>query len=122
MSLPRSLAVIAATVVGIATVQVVLTPIVLETAAAVTHRSGIVALAHNGWVLAIHGHVWNSQPGECWTRYPDYDPPVPVREVELWDVHALITLEGELWRNSPEGCESCGTWPHGPASTNGRPR
>lgn len=96
MPLLRNLTLIAATVACLVAVQVILAPVFSENANAVAHRSGIVALAHNGWVLDIHGHVWNSQPGECWTRRPEYDPPVQLAEIDLWDNHALVTIDGVL--------------------------
>jgi len=76
----------------------------------VNHRSqsGVIATLMYGnpspgfeFMLTSTGEVWRFQPWTLEWNYYDYlTPPVPVSDLEWWDVWTVITRSGDIWRNA----------------------
>jgi hypothetical protein len=71
-------------------------------------QSGVVATMmyanpDPGYVFMLKstGEVWRLQPWTLeWDYFEYFTPPVPVSEVEWWDVWTVITKSGDVWRNA----------------------
>jgi hypothetical protein len=75
---------------------------------------------HRGWLLDSSGQVWNVTTPELgvWTRWPGYDVPVPVAQIEHWGAHSLLTTDGTVWAHDDalDTWINCGPVPGGPIS------
>jgi hypothetical protein len=70
--------------------------------------NGIAAFDFQGGVinaLCTNGEVWRFNGGP-WERWADFDPPVPVTEIEDWLLTGFRNTLGEYWWFN----EGAGTW------------
>lgn len=74
--------------------------------------SGIV-FQWGPYAVDADGSAWWFNPGSyiCWTRRPEYDPPVSLSEIKHYGGAVIITHDNIAWMINNDVWQDCGPWP-----------